>query len=199
MITQTVRADTGGRESKWVGIFILAILLFASLSIPYNQAKPSTQKVLPHQLLISDIEQENLAMIAELRLAHEEIRDLFMDSYSELSERHQVNANEVWPSIAQLESDWVAPFVKDQSWARKGQHEWFKLGEGRYLGVPQSSNAAKPFILDSSQTTPQIWLLTEAQDDSIKVVTVKSSRPEHLIKQGWKHVIMNSEQDKHQH
>ncbi|MEF1281374.1 hypothetical protein QTO05_20010 [Vibrio fortis] len=39
MIIQSVRADTGGREGKWVALIIASILGFATLAIPYHQAE----------------------------------------------------------------------------------------------------------------------------------------------------------------
>ncbi|MEZ9706622.1 hypothetical protein AB4308_19765, partial [Vibrio breoganii] len=80
MMIQGVRADTGGREGKWVGLIIVFILSFATVAIPFRQAESHIKAVLDHQILVTDVEQENLAMLSELRLAHEEIRDLHMDS-----------------------------------------------------------------------------------------------------------------------
>ncbi|MGF1718934.1 hypothetical protein L4D20_02670 [Vibrio kyushuensis] len=221
MITQKVRADTGGREGKWVGVIILGILLFASVSIPFHQVESSAQPLLDYQVDISDIEQENLAMIAELRLAHEEIRDVYFESNLAVSNKAISNADtdasaldssetnqniphKVWPSIEQMESDWIAPFVKDQSWKRKGEHEWQGLGEGIYLGIPSNLDAASLVLLDSTQTSPKIWLSEPDKASSKDVLVMAEYQPEHLIKRGWKQVIMNSvfmsqDQDKHQH
>ena len=67
---QGVRADTGGREGKWVGLIIVFILSFATVTIPFHQAESHMKAVLEHQILVTDVEQENLAMLSELRLAH---------------------------------------------------------------------------------------------------------------------------------
>ncbi|MGF1695289.1 hypothetical protein L4C54_06440 [Vibrio lamellibrachiae] len=226
MIIQTVRADTGGREGKWVGVIILGILLFASVSIPFHQVESSAQPILDHQVHISDIDQENLAMIAELRLAHEEIRDVYFESNLSISsiavsniavsntdidasaldssETNQEILHKVWPSIEQMESDWIAPFVKDQSWKRKGEHEWQGLGEGLYLGIPSNLEAASLVLLDSTQASPQIWLSKPDKANLKDALVMADYQHEHLIKRGWKQVIMNSvfmsqDQDKHQH
>ncbi|MFA0499852.1 hypothetical protein AB4496_13505, partial [Vibrio sp. 10N.222.46.A1] len=65
MMIQSVRADTGGREGKWVGLIIIFILCFATVAIPFNQAESHIEVTLDHQVLVTDVEQENLAMLSE--------------------------------------------------------------------------------------------------------------------------------------
>lgn len=79
MITQKVRPDNGSREGKWVALTIAGILAISTLLLPYHQTESEHTEALAHQVLITDLEQEELAMIAELKLAHEEIRDLHID------------------------------------------------------------------------------------------------------------------------
>ncbi|MGF1817519.1 DUF6162 family protein, partial [Vibrio splendidus] len=158
MMIQGVRADTGGREGKWVGLIIVFILSFATVAIPFHQAESHVKAVLDHQILVTDVEQENLAMLSELRLAHEEIRDLRMDSDGE------------WPSVVSLKDEWVAPFVEDQSWKRKGSHTWLLDERGYYFSTPSeyatpSEQAAQSdhgfadsFILNANIVSPEIWI-----------------------------------------
>ncbi|MEZ9424463.1 hypothetical protein AB4186_13720 [Vibrio lentus] len=188
MMIQGVRADTGGREGKWVGLIIVFILSFATVAIPFHQAESHVKAVLEHQILVTDVEQENLAMLSELRLAHEEIRDLRMDSDGE------------WPSVMSLKDEWVAPFVEDQSWKRKGSHTWLLDERGYYFSTPSehatsSEYAAQSehdfagsFILNANSVSPEIWIYfggVAKQPTRFDENTLESA--------GWKVVVNESE------
>ncbi|MFA0158446.1 DUF6162 family protein [Vibrio sp. 10N.261.46.A3] len=192
MMIQGVRADTGGREGKWVGLIIVFILSFATVAIPFHQAESHIEAVLDHQILVTDVEQENLAMLSELRLAHEEIRDLRMDSDGE------------WPSVASLKEEWVAPFVEDQSWKRKGSHTWLLDERGYYFSTPSEDTApseqatptdhgfADSFILNANSVSPEIWIYlggVASQPTNFDENTLESA--------GWKMVVNESEVDQH--
>ncbi|PMM39988.1 DUF6162 family protein [Vibrio splendidus] len=192
MMIQGVRADTGGREGKWVGLIIVFILSFATVAIPFHQAESHVKAVLDHQILVTDVEQENLAMLSELRLAHEEIRDLRMDLDGE------------WPSVASLKDEWVAPFVEDQSWKRKGSHNWLLDERGYYFSTPsehvtsseyaaQSDHGfADSFILNANSVSPEIWIFfggVSKQPATFDQHTLESS--------GWKMVVNESEVEQH--
>ncbi|MEZ8039200.1 DUF6162 family protein [Vibrio sp. 1F263] len=188
MMIQSVRADTGGREGKWVGLIIIFILFFATVAIPFNQAESHIEVTLDHQVLVTDVEQENLAMLSELRLAHEEIRDLRMDLDGE------------WPSVVSLKDEWVAPFVEDQSWKRKGSHTWLLDERGYYFSTPSEyatpSEQATPnthgfadsFILNANSVSPEIWIFfggVASQPTQFDENTLESA--------GWKLVVNESE------
>ncbi|WP_192854180.1 DUF6162 family protein [Vibrio lentus] len=192
MMIQGVRADTGGREGKWVGLIIIFILSFATVAIPFHQAESHIKAVLDHQILVTDVEQENLAMLSELRLAHEEIRDLRMDSDGE------------WPSVVLLKDEWVAPFVEDQSWKRKGSHTWLLDKRGYYFSTPsehatsseyaaQSEHGfADSFILNANSVSPEIWIFfggIASQPTNFDENTLESA--------GWKMVVNESEVEQH--
>ncbi|MEZ9448970.1 hypothetical protein AB4184_16070 [Vibrio splendidus] len=186
MMIQGVRADTGGREGKWVGLIIVFILSFATVAIPFHQAESHVKAVLDHQILVTDVEQENLAMLSELRLAHEEIRDLRMDSDGE------------WPSVVSLKDEWVAPFVEDQSWKHKGYHTWLLDERGYYFSTPSEYAAqsehgfADSFILNANSVSPEIWIFfggVASQPTNFDENTLESS--------GWKMVVNESEVELH--
>ena len=192
MMIQGVRADTGGREGKWVGLIIVFILSFATVTIPFHQAESHVKTVLDHQILVTDVEQENLAMLSELRLAHEEIRDLRMDSDGE------------WPSVVSLKDEWVAPFVEDQSWKRKGSHAWLLDNRGYYFSTPsehatsseyaaQSEHGfADSFILNANSVSPEIWIYLGG------VAELPGTFDQHTLESaGWKMVVNESEVEQH--
>ena len=177
---QGVRADTGGREGKWVGLIIVFILSFATVAIPFHQAESHVKAVLDHQILVTDVEQENLAMLSELRLAHEEIRDLRMDSDGE------------WPSVRSLTDEWVAPFVEDQSWKRKGSHTWLLDKRGYYFSTPTDHGSADSFILNANSVSPEVWIFFGG------VATQPASFDQHTLEStGWKMVVNESEIEQH--
>ncbi len=189
---QGVRADTGGREGKWVGLIIVFILSFATVAIPFHQAESHVKAVLDHQILVTDVEQENLAMLSELRLAHEEIRDLRMDSDGE------------WPSVMSLKDEWVAPFVEDQSWKRKGSHTWLLDKRGYYFSTPSEyatpsehstptyHGSADSFILNANSVSPEVWIFFGG------VATQPASFDQHTLEStGWKMVVNESEIEQH--
>ncbi|ANP78183.1 hypothetical protein AB4323_13385 [Vibrio sp. 10N.261.52.C11] len=186
MMIQSVRADTGGREGKWVGLIIVFILCFATVAIPFHQAESHVKAVLDHQILVTDVEQENLAMLSELRLAHEEIRDLRMDSDGE------------WPSVASLKDEWVAPFVEDQSWKRKGSHAWVLDERGYYFSTPSEQATptdhgfADSFILNANSVSPEIWIFLGG------VAKQPATFDQHTLEStGWKMVVNESEIEQH--
>lgn len=186
MMIQGVRADTGGREGKWVGLIILFILSFSTVAIPFHQAESHVKAILDHQILVTDVEQENLAMLSELRLAHEEIRDLRMDSDGE------------WPSVASLKDEWVAPFVEDQSWKRKGSHAWVLDERGYYFSSPSEQatptdhGSADSFILNANSVSPEIWIFLGG------VAKQPATFDQHTLEStGWKMVVNESEIEQH--
>lgn len=177
MNIQSVKPNSGNQEGVWIGGIIAAILLVATVAIPYHQQITSTSKLKAHQVSIQDLQQDDLAMITELRLAFEEIQDLRLEGTVIPSTQHQqaqvtqledIDAQKdshkgaqiepIWPSVQSLENSWVAPFVQDQSWKRKGQHQWTLLGDGFYLGRRTSANGSSSVVLNSQAATPDIWL-----------------------------------------
>ncbi|WP_261883739.1 DUF6162 family protein [Vibrio pelagius] len=182
MIIQSVRADTGGREGKWVALIIASILGFATLLIPYHQAEIHVTTAFEHQILVTDVEQENLAMLADLRLAHEEIRDLYFDN------------DEQWPNIEFLQEEWVAPFIHDQSWKRKGEHNWIRLGSGYYFASPQLTGFADSFLMNANSIAPEIWINLQGQVKAPMKFDIET-----LSNAGWKQVVTESEAIENQH
>ena len=176
MMIQGVRADTGSREGKWVGLIIMFILSFTVVAIPFHQAESHREVILDHQVLVTDVEQENLAMLAELRLAHEEIRDLRVDLDGE------------WPSVGFLKDQWVAPFVEDQSWKRKGAHTWLLDERGYYFSIPSELGFADSFILNANNVSPEIWIFFDG------IANQPTQFDENTLKlAGWKRVVNESE------
>lgn len=177
MIIQTVNSENGGKEGLWIAFFCAVILLLGWLLLPYNQAISKQTEVASHQVSIKDLGSKPLAMIADLRLAHEEIHHLY-----------QVTGH--WSSIAQLEQTWISPFVKDKSWSHQGEHQWVLVAPGLYQGTSKVGGVR--YILNSSQTEVDIWLDVQEQATLAAIQTQPLSISQ-LIQLGWTQVDFQTE------
>ncbi|WP_100752810.1 DUF6162 family protein [Vibrio salilacus] len=182
MIIDKVRSDNGSREGKWVALTVATILAVSLLLLPHHQAQSQQTSTLAHQVLVTTLEQDDLAMLVELKLAHEEIRDLYLESGE-------------WPDVSELQRNWIAPFVPDQSWQRKGSHQWQQLEAGLYLGVKQDRQGSALMLLDSRDQQADIWL-APASLTLNKSVPIK---PENRQLQGWQQVILAPSSPSHSH
>ncbi|MCW8331738.1 hypothetical protein MD588_23335 [Photobacterium sp. SDRW27] len=190
MNSQTVLPDDGGREGKWVALSIAVILLVATALIPYHQTASQQDELALHQISIQDLPSLELAMIADLRLAHEEIRNLRQDNL-------EFKGTDYWPQVNELEELWLAPFVQDKSWEHKGKHQWKKIADGFYLGKRQLEEGSASVILHSQYQQPDIWL-----DLNGKAGTWVASTPlsvSALIDAGWIQVVFSAQEDVHLH
>ncbi|QUM75277.1 hypothetical protein HWV00_02990 [Moritella sp. 24] len=187
MISQSVHPDDGGREGKWVALIIITILVTAALLLPYHQTASSEQELASHQVSIKDLPSVELAMIAELRLAHEEIRNIHQDSL-------ELENVDVWPDMAELDELWLAPFIIDKSWERKGKHAWRKVAPALYQGIPALTTGSAAVLLNSQDTRPDVWL---ALDMPVPTPVVENDLINEsgsldttaLINAGWKQVV----------
>lgn len=203
MIVQTVKSNTGSSEGRWVGGIIAIILLVATIAIPFHQQSSKQHGLESHQISVKDLHQDDLAMIAELRLAFEEIKDLRLDAIEINREQHQGNRDlsnassskvlAFSPSVRELEENWIAPFVHDQSWVRKGEHQWLNLGNGFYFGRRVASDGAANVVLNTQLSTPDIWLANKASlldvDGSISLQILRDKR--------WKQVAFTVSTETH--
>ncbi|WP_281222965.1 DUF6162 family protein [Photobacterium sanguinicancri] len=162
MITHKVHSDNGGREGKWVALSIILILLVSAVLLPYHKQQSTTAELAQHQIAVADIEQKSLGLIADLRLAHEEVRNLYFDALEQ-----QVNVTDVdltdstvsqWVNIAELRDMWLPPFIEDKSWEFQGKHQWTLIAPATYQGIAQTHDGAKSLVLIAAHEEPEIWL-----------------------------------------
>ena len=180
MISQSVHPDDGGREGKWVALIIIAILAVAALLLPYHQAASSERELASHQISIKDLPPVELAMIAELRLAHEEIRNINQDSL-------EFEGDDIWPELAELDELWLAPFIIDKSWERKGKHAWRKVAPALYQGIPALATGSVAVILNSQDARPDVWLALDMPTPAPMMGSTLNTSE--LISAGWKQVV----------
>ncbi|KJG59698.1 hypothetical protein UA38_00540 [Photobacterium kishitanii] len=188
MIRQTVPSDNGGKEGKWVGGIIVAILFLATVLLPFHQDKTKSQQLDAHQIAITELSPDELAMVAELRLAHEEIRNLNQDSREFDNKNH-------WPDMAELSELWLAPFIEDKSWERKGRHQWQHIDGAIYQGLRTEKQGASSVVLNSNSPDPDIWLALSR--DTIPLVINREAvfETQQLIDRGWTQIVFRSDSD----
>ncbi|QUM82278.1 hypothetical protein HWV01_19325 [Moritella sp. 5] len=191
MISQSVHADDGGREGKWVALLIILILAIAALLLPYHQTASSQRVLASHQISIKDLPSVELAMIAELRLAHEEIRNIHQDSLE--LESVEFEGVDIWPDMAELKELWLAPFIIDKSWERKGKHDWRKVAPALYQGIPALTTGSVAVLLNSQDTRPEVWLALDIPTPA--PMTENALNTEDLINAGWKQVVFADDND----
>ncbi|PSW20309.1 hypothetical protein C9I98_09680 [Photobacterium sanctipauli] len=196
MITQTVRADDGGKEGKWVGLSIALILLLAVMLLPHHQSISKAQALDAHQVSVNDLAGPELAMVAELRLAHEEIRNIHQDNLD-----FGVHSELLWPDMVELEEIWLAPFVHDKSWEHKGRHNWQVIAPAFYLGIRQMEQGTAHVVLYSGEHEPDIWFALSPKAKAMSASAELST--EALIDAGWTQVVfalsVQNQTDNHLH
>ncbi|MEC6813599.1 DUF6162 family protein [Photobacterium toruni] len=186
MIRQSVASDNGGKEGKWVGGIIVSILLLATVLLPYHQNKTQSQPLDAHQIAITELSPDELAMVAELRLAHEEIRNINQDS------REFDNQNR-WPNMVELSELWLAPFIEDKSWERKGRHQWQHLNGAIYQGIRREKQGASSVVLNSNSPEPDIWLALSQDTTPLVINKDAVFETQQLIDNGWTQIVFHND------
>lgn len=175
---QAVTSENGGQEGGCIAFLCAAILFVGWLLLPHNQVASTVNKLQSHQISIKTLSSKPLSMIADLRLAHEEIQHL----YEELED---------WQSIAQLQQAWVAPFVKDKSWIHQGQHDWSQIAPGSYQGISAGEDAN--YILNSLSSGVDIWVDLQQQASQFPIQP-EPLQSKQLIKAGWTQVVFQQDE-----
>ena len=189
---QQVKPNTGARESLWISLTVVAILLFATLALPHHQVNETTQALEIHQRSVKDLQQQDLSLIHDLKIAHEEIRAI----YTEI---------EAWPDIEALTQEWIFPFVEDKSWQYRGAHTWTFIGNALYLGTSSDQNGAASMLLDTQYDQPVIWLSHQKDNHQVLNEALVRFSAQHdkvidVLKQyGWQEVIFNQPSSHHGH
>ena len=191
MIIQPVISENSGQEGSWIAFLCVFICLVGALLLPYNREEPQHDSIETYQVAITALTQQSLSMIADLRLADEEIRYLFQ-------------TNQTWPTVEQLERNWVAPFVKDKSWDHQGKHHWLQVMPGIYQS--KTAKSGPHYLLNSQHNKLDIWIDLGQQtnlpnQDSLNPQTVLSEplKASQLIQLGWTQVLFKSDKSDHEY
>jgi hypothetical protein len=181
MKSQTVCSEDGGKEGAWIAFLIALIVFLGWVLLPYNQAFHASAVLEKHQVSTEQLAPKQLTMVADLRLAHEEIRNIYLDT-------------EQWATVDELQQNWLAPFVKDKSWQHQGKHQWTQVAKGIYQGVPESGNVR--FVLISRQQEIVLWLDNQGNASLLMAQTTDQDTAfltNKLINAGWQQVVFPSE------
>jgi len=189
MITQSVVSENRGHEGYWIAFLCALILVLGAVLLPFNSAHDEHHTLTKHQVFIADLTPSPLAMIADLRLAHEEIRYLY-------------ETDQTWPEVVRLEEGGLAPFVKDKSWDHRGQHQWLLVAPGVYQSEPIEGGVR--YLLNSQDQTVDIWLDQKQQAALLPELTSTEGNltplsAEQFINAGWIQVIFSDDVEKTAH
>ncbi|USD39349.1 DUF6162 family protein [Ferrimonas sp. SCSIO 43195] len=157
MITR-VSPDNGAREGRYLAVAIVAILAVAALALPYHQAHTDGSHRPAHHIGIEQLPKQRLGPLRELNIAKEELQ-----FYQQDEQR--------WPPVAELASEFIAPFSDDQ-W------QWRQVESGVYLG----SNGHWSLLLNAINS--EIWYLNAAHSDFAGSLV-------HFLEQNWQQVQFN--------
>lgn len=139
--TQIIKPANAKKESLFLLIAIILILLLAGLFIFYNQ-KPNYNKSLlkPHEVSARfDLNPNEQAIYADIVVA---IKNGDLQNY---------------PEIAELIDNDIPPFADQINHINRGDHHWQKIGnhqQNAYLGISQDKEIAGNFLIKNDQ----IWL-----------------------------------------
>ncbi|MDG2708623.1 hypothetical protein P7M49_26415, partial [Vibrio parahaemolyticus] len=89
---------------------------------------------------------------------------------------------------------WIAPFVKDQNWKRKGSHQWQRIDDGVYIGVKTSAQGSASMLLDSRSSQADIWFNDSSRSLNVEGLSDLAKRHDF----GWKQIVL-SDSSSHSH
>ncbi|MGY0218012.1 DUF6162 family protein [Endozoicomonadaceae bacterium StTr2] len=124
--TEQVRPDDGRRESGWVLLAIVLILLSGGIGIASHQAAPTSR---PDYLSLSV---QDKAVLTDLRNAGDEILFLQEDG-------------QPLPDVLQLADDGIPPFQQQSNQQRS--HHWQKQSGPCYAGTPVNGTGLNFLLL----------------------------------------------------
>ncbi|MGL6259804.1 DUF6162 family protein [Vibrio sp. WXL210] len=183
--TQKVWPDNGAREGRYIFFCIAILLLLGMVTIPLNQRDNGIVELEAHQLRVDQMSVNQQTLLSQLKIAHEEIVDIYQDNL-------EFDGADQWPNVDELEALYLAPFVKDHNWNSLAQLDWHSLEDGRYLGKAANDDLGyQSVLLDSqAQDAVHIWLHRASVE-----------RPEiDLIKTHWQEaVFVQTSRQAHHH
>ncbi len=130
-------------ETMVVFTVSVVILIVALVAILLRREAGIERYLLPYQIsAYSDLESDVQAIYQDLYAAALEIDAVHDES------------GEGWPSIVELEEEYMAPFTRDRAWAERGQIRWttFTFSHSRrhvaaYFGQAQKSTSLGSLLL----------------------------------------------------
>jgi len=180
MMTQTIVSENKGKEGYWVAFSCALILTLGMLLLPFNQAESKLKKRLAYQIPVAELPSTSLSMIAELRIAHEEILATY-------------EMQQTWLSVEELKQAWIPPFIEDKSWSYKGKHHWTQIAPGIYQSEPETPQHR--YLLNNQNETVDIWIDQQKQSGLLDLkgtFATPKQRNALLVKAGWTQVVFDA-------
>ncbi|USD67109.1 DUF6162 family protein [Vibrio sp. SCSIO 43136] len=180
MSVQWVKPDDGAREGRWVAIAIVSLLTVTAVLLPFHQKAQKISVDSQHQVSVQMLSEVTRALVADLKLAHEEIRDIYSDgSYQD---------DHGWPTPEALAQEWLAPFTQDKSWQHYGEHQWSLIESGFYLGKAGLEGQAPDILLNANGEVSIIWIATQTN-----MLPSRDDLTAHGLENlAWKQVVFTS-------
>ncbi|MCL9776256.1 hypothetical protein [Vibrio methylphosphonaticus] len=186
MKVQLVKPDNGSQEGKFLLVGVVVLFLFGFFALPFNQVHTERSELASHQVGSNEVSSKMLNLLAQLQLAHQEIHDIQLDYNNEddkNSNEDDKNATaQKWPSITELETLYLAPFIKDKNWENLGQLTWTDSQNGVYSAVAQQDFDVKKILLDLRNDDAEVWI--NATNTPLESYSTPS-----LIGNDWKQIV----------
>lgn len=195
MKTITVKPAGTGRETLYLGLAILLVAAVSGAFIITGTRNDDNRALLPYQISgyanLNPTEQGTFTDLYAAGLEIDALHDQFGD----------------WSSVQALAEEYISPFVRDQTWDKRGGLLWTELFQDKadahvaaYLGRPTKSKTNGSFLLLMAHTHKD-GVMTEGLDDhehqpftiwyfpapNVSAPSILTEPA--LIKKGWKEVV----------
>ncbi len=162
---QTIRAAGAERETLWVVLLSIAIIIIASIVIGLRQSDETVVEQASHQIdARTDLLPAEQGLFADLKIVAEEIP--YFSEYD----------------ITTFQQEGLVPFVEDSSWRARGQHQWQfsdqQIGLA-YHGVTQDPKVARSLLMVVGELPTEMDMLIMQQ--------VQANGQQHSLDDGHNH------------
>ncbi len=196
MCEVVVRPSGSMRETRWVLLVALLTVAVCSGAIIVRNTSARAVETPSWQVdAFLDLRAEELATFNALHTAAPEIV-LFHDDILDQ-----------WPTVAELEGEFMPPFVQDAAWKQNGGHGWERSVISTqekhiacYIGRPLDETVSRTFLLvmlhehikkegtgGSTHAPYEIWIHPSQAAATPEMVTDQA-----LINAGWREVVARS-------
>ncbi|PID57606.1 hypothetical protein CSB45_07210 [candidate division KSB3 bacterium] len=200
MFTEIVKPSGTRQETFYVLLTILFVALGFSLMVIHRSRSEETAQLESYQLsAFSDLNDAEKGIFSDLYAAAIEI-----DAIHDLEN--------IWPQIDELEEIYLAPFLKDAGWERRGKLAWSvkhddqaTLHTAAYLGISAEPDVSASFLLllshhhdEKAAAHDENSLPADGHEEEHSTIWYAAGRDpvlpnelneEGLIAKGWKEVI----------
>ncbi|NDV19055.1 hypothetical protein GO013_06430 [Pseudodesulfovibrio sp. JC047] len=195
-----VRPAGAGVETRLVLLVAFLTVMVCGGSIFLRTSSARVAEVSGWQVdAFNDLRAEELALFNGLYTAAPEIMAFHDDS------------NGQWPSVTDLETDLIPPFIRDSAWRKNGAMEWSNSilstkdkHIALYVGHPQDSDISGSFLLvilhdhvkkegnagAATHAPFEVWLHPSPVAETPTMVTDQA-----LINKGWREVVARKGED----